>query len=172
MEEAGSGEGFGRLPDLILLDGGQGQVNAVKPVIDALGLDIPVFGMVKDSKHRTRAIASGGQEIEIRDGRSVFTLVSTIQEEVHRFSITYHKSRHAKAALTTRLTEIPGIGEKKAASLLKTFKTLKKIRAATEAELCAAPGIGPKDAAAIHTFFLTQAPPAPDGPDHQTTEEQ
>ena len=172
VEEAGSGEGFGRLPDLILLDGGQGQVNAVKPVIDALGLDIPVFGMVKDSKHRTRAIASGGQEIEIRDGRSVFTLVSTIQEEVHRFSITYHKSRHAKAALTTRLTEIPGIGEKKAASLLKTFKTLKKIRAATEAVLCAAPGIGPKDAAAIHTFFLTQASPAPDGPDHQTTEEQ
>ena len=159
MEESDSGEGFGRLPDLILLDGGQGQVNAVKPVIDAFGLEIPVFGMVKDNKHRTRAIASGGREIEIRDGRSVFTLVSTIQEEVHRFSITYHKTKHTKTALSTKLTEIPGIGEKKAGALLKHFKTLKKIKAASEAELCAVPGIGKKDAAAIRAFFETAKDP-------------
>ena len=105
MEEQESGEGFGRLPDLILLDGGQGQVNAVKPVIDAMGLDIPVFGMVKDSKHRTRAIATGGEEIEIRDGRRVFTLVSSIQEEVHRFSIAYHKEKHTRGTVRRKESE-------------------------------------------------------------------
>ena len=153
MEEADSGVGFGRLPDLILLDGGQGQVNAVLPVVQAFGLDIPVFGMVKDNKHRTRAIASDGGEIEIRDGRSVFTLISTIQEEVHRFSITYHKTKHAKAGLQTKLTEIPGIGEKKAQNLIKSFKTMKRLRAASAEDLCAVPGIGEKDANAIRTYF-------------------
>ena len=156
MEEQGSGEGFGRLPDLILLDGGQGQVNAVKPIIDAMGLDIPVFGMVKDSKHRTRAIATGGEEIEIRDGRRVFTLVSSIQEEVHRFSIAYHKEKHTRGTVSTTLVRIPGIGEKKAKALLKTFGSLKKIRAADEASLCAVPGISQSNARAIRAFFDAQ----------------
>lgn len=153
MEEQGSGEGFGRLPDLILLDGGQGQVNAVKPVIDAMGLDIPVFGMVKDNKHRTRAIATGGEEIEIRDGRRVFTLVSSIQEEVHRFSIAYHKEKHTRGTVSTTLVRIPGIGEKKAKALLKAFGSLKKIRAADETALCAVPGISQTNAKAIRAFF-------------------
>ena len=156
MEEQESGEGFGRLPDLILLDGGQGQVNAVKPVIDAMGLDIPVFGMVKDSKHRTRAIATGGEEIEIRDGRRVFTLVSSIQEEVHRFSIAYHKEKHTRGTVATTLVRIPGIGEKKAKTLLKAFGSLKKIRAADEAALCAVPGISKANAQAIRAFFDAQ----------------
>lgn len=153
MEEKDSGEGFGRLPDLILLDGGQGQVNAVKPVIDAFGLDIPVFGMVKDSKHRTRAIATGGEEIEIRDGRRVFTLVSSIQEEVHRFSIAYHKEKHTRSSVSTTLTRIPGIGEKKAKVLLKAFGSLKKIREANEDALCAVPGISKANAQQIRSFF-------------------
>ncbi len=158
MEEQGSGEGFGRLPDLILLDGGQGQVNAVKPIIDAMGLDIPVFGMVKDSKHRTRAIATGGEEIEIRDGRRVFTLVSSIQEEVHRFSIAYHKEKHTRGTVSTTLVRIPGIGEKKAKVLLKAFGSLKKIRAATEEALSAVPGISQSNAVAIRAFFDAQEP--------------
>ena len=158
QEEQESGEGFGRLPDLILLDGGQGQVRAVLPVIEAFGLSIPVFGMVKDSKHRTRAIAGSGEEIEIKDGRRVFTLVSSIQEEVHRFAITYHKEKHAKASVGTTLTRIPGIGEKKAKALLRHFKTISAIKEADEEALCAVPGLGKRDAAAILAYYSRKQP--------------
>lgn len=156
MEEKETGEGFGVLPDLILLDGGQGQVNAVRPIVEAFGLDIPVFGMVKDSKHRTRAIAAGGEEISITSGRRVFTLISTIQEEVHRFAITYHKAKHTKSAIGTSLTKIEGIGEKKAQILIKHFKTMSKIRTATIDELLTAKGISQKDAQRIYTYFHTE----------------
>lgn len=144
---------FATLPDLILLDGGQGQVGAVKPVIEKFGLDIPVFGMVKDSKHRTRAIASTGHEIAINDGRRVFTLVSTIQEEVHRFAITYHKTKHAKGVSRSSLTEIPGIGEKKAKILLKAFKSVAAIRRADAQALENTKGISKKDAQNIYEYF-------------------
>lgn len=153
MEQQESGEGFGKLPDLILLDGGQGQVNAVKPIIDAFGLDIPVFGMVKDSKHRTRAIASGGEEISISSGREVFTLVSTIQEEVHRFAISYHKQKHTKGTLQTSLKKIEGIGDKKASLLLTSFKTVSNIKKATPEELSSIKGISKKDAQKIYEYF-------------------
>ncbi len=153
MEEQETGEGFGRLPDLILLDGGQGQVNAVKPIIEAFGLDVPVFGMVKDSKHRTRAIASGGEEISINYGREVFTLVSSIQEEVHRFAISYHKSKHTKNTVKTALTQIEGIGEKKATNLLLHFKTVAKIKNATPEDLGRVPGINKNDAQKIYEHF-------------------
>ncbi len=153
VEQQQTGEGFGRLPDLILLDGGQGQVNAVRPIVEAFGLDIPVFGMVKDSKHRTRAIASDGGEISITSGRGVFNLISSIQEEVHRFAISYHKQKHAKSAIHTNLTKIDGIGDKKAASLLLYFKTLAKIKSATPEELSAVKGITKKDAQNIYEHF-------------------
>lgn len=153
VEEKDSGEGFGRLPDLILLDGGEGQVNAVKPIIEAFGLDIPVFGMVKDSKHRTRAISADGGEIAINSLRQVFTLVSSLQEEVHRFAITYHKSKHGKSATESRLTKIDGIGEKKAAALLKEFRTVSAIAGATEQELLSVKGISKKDARNVYTYF-------------------
>ncbi len=153
MENEGSGEGFGKLPDLILLDGGQGQVSAVKPIIEAYGLDIPVFGMVKDSKHRTRAITDEGQEISINSGRRVFTLVSSIQEEVHRFAITYHKSKHTKNSLVLSLTKIEGIGEKKASALLRHFKTLSAIRTADRESLKSVKGITVKDAEKIFEYF-------------------
>ena len=153
VEEQQTGEGFGRLPDLILLDGGKGQVNAVLPVIEAFGLQVPVFGMVKDSKHRTRAITGGGEEIEIKDGRRVFTLISTIQEEVHRFSIAFHKQKHTSRTVSTTLTDIPGIGEKKAKLLLKTFKTIGKIKSADPETLAAVPGISRRDAETIAAHF-------------------
>ena len=152
-EEQETGEGFGRLPDLILLDGGQGQVNAVKPIIEAFGLDIPVFGMVKDSKHKTRAIADGGKEISISSGRQLFTLISEIQEEVHRFAISYHKQKHTKSAVSTSLTVINGIGEKKAAALLKHFKSVAKIKSASIEELSMASSVTKKDAEAIYNYF-------------------
>ena len=152
-EEKESGEGFGKLPDLILLDGGVGQVNAVRPIIEAFGLDIPVLGMVKDNKHKTRAITKDGREIEIRDGRRVFTLISSVQEEVHRFAITYHKEKHTRSSLETKLTSIEGIGKKKAAVLMKEFRSLSKIKAASAEELSAVQGISKKDAENIKSFF-------------------
>lgn len=155
-EEKEKGEGFGRLPDLILLDGGQGQVNAVKPVIEAFGYDIPVFGMVKDSKHRTRAIADGGEEIAINSSRRAFTLVSSIQEEVHRFAISYHKKKHSKSSLVLSLTKIEGIGEKKAALLLKEMKTLSHIKEASAEKLSAIKGISVRDAENIYNYFHTE----------------
>lgn len=155
-EEKEKGEGFGKLPDLILLDGGQGQVNVVKPIIEAFGYDIPVFGMVKDSKHRTRAIADGGEEIAINSSRRAFTLVSSIQEEVHRFAISYHKKKHSKSSITLSLMSIEGIGEKKAAALLKELKTVSKIKAASVKELSEVRGISRKDAERIHEYFNSE----------------
>ena len=153
IEEKDTDSTLGILPDLILLDGGQQQVNAVRPIIEAFGLDVPVFGMVKDNKHRTRAISSGGEEIALNEGRRAFTLVSSIQEEVHRFAITYHKSKHAKSTVHSKLTEIDGIGEKKAAALLRHFKSLSRIKEAGKEELTAVSGISQKDAERIIDFF-------------------
>ncbi len=153
VEQAGTDDGFGVLPDLILLDGGQGQVNAVKPIIDAFGFDIPVFGMVKDSKHKTRAIAHDGGEISINSSRKVFTLISEIQEEVHRFAISYHKSKHTKSSISTTLVSIKGIGEKKAAELLKHFKSLKNIGEASVSELRQVKGISESDSLRIYEYF-------------------
>ena len=99
------GSTFKILPDLILLDGGQPQVNAVLPVISKMNLSVPVFGMVKDNKHRTRAIAFGGGEIEINSHRAAFTLVSNIQEEVHRFAVSYHHKKHTKSTFSSGLMQ-------------------------------------------------------------------
>lgn len=153
VEEKDTDSTFGILPDLILLDGGQPQVNAVMPIIEAFGLDIPVFGMVKDNKHRTRAIAAQGGEITINDTRRMFTLVSSIQEEVHRFAITYHKEKHVKSSIQTKITQIDGIGKKKAEMLLKHFKSLSKIKCATIEDLAEVKGISKTDAKRIYEFF-------------------
>ncbi|MCQ2485720.1 MAG: excinuclease ABC subunit UvrC [Clostridia bacterium] len=153
IEEKDSGEGFGILPDLILLDGGIGQVNAVLPIVRAFGFDIPVYGMVKDGKHRTRAIASDGGEIAINSKRQAFTLVSTIQEEVHRFAISYHKTKHKQSSLSGTLTKIEGVGEKKSKALLKHFKTISAIKSADVDELCKAEGINRSTAQKIYDYF-------------------
>ena len=141
-EEKDTGEGFGRLPDLILLDGGKGHVSAVRPLLCELGFgDIPVFGMVKDDRHRTRAIAEAGGEIAILSTRSAFTLVSSLQEETHRFSITFMKKKHTKSSFELGLKGVKGIGDTRAKSLFKHFKTKKAMAAATQAQLAAAPGM-------------------------------
>lgn len=147
------GSTFKILPDLILLDGGQPQVNAVLPVIEKMGLNVPVFGMVKDSKHRTRAIAFGGGEIEINSHRSAFTLVSNIQEEVHRFAIAYHHKKHTKSTFSSGLMQIEGIGEKKAKALLKHFKTMSAIKEQTPEKLAECPSVSRKDAGKIYEFY-------------------
>lgn len=152
-EEQGTDSTFAIKPDLILLDGGTAQVHAVLPVIRQMNLDIPVFGMVKDSKHRTRAIATSGGEIEINYKRSAFTLVSSIQEEVHRFAVSYHHAKHKKSSFSSSLLQIDGIGPKKAKALLKHFKTIAKLKEAQPDEMEKVPGIGAKDAKAVFAYF-------------------
>lgn len=146
-------DGFGKLPDLILLDGGKGQVSVVKEVMQEKNLDIPLFGMVKDSKHKTRAITGDGGEIAINSMRSAFTLVSEIQEEVHRFSVSFHHKKHTKKGLELSLTKIDGIGQKKAKELLKEFKTIKNIKAASVDELQNVKGINRQLAEKIYDFY-------------------
>ena len=148
-----TGEGFGRLPDLILLDGGKGQVAAVRPVLKRFGLDIPLFGMVKDGSHRTRAITDEGQEISITSKRQAFTLVSSIQDEVHRFAIGYHRASRKKHTISSTLTEIEGVGIERAKSLLSYFKTIRRIKEADIEELLQADKMNRPAAEAIYRHF-------------------
>ncbi len=147
------GNTFGIMPDLILLDGGKGQHTAVMQVLDEMNIRVPVFGMVKDSKHKTRAITDGDSEIEISSKRSAFTLVSTIQEEVHRYAITYHRARRKSSAFKSSLTEIDGVGEKRAKALLKHFGSIKNIKNADLQELIDAPTMNKSAANAVYNFF-------------------
>lgn len=149
-------EGFGRLPDLILLDGGKGQVAAVKSVLQKFELDIPLFGMVKDDKHRTRAITGDGGEIAISAKRSLFSFVSSIQDEVHRFAIGYHRSRRNSATFKSSLTSIDGIGTERAKALLKHFRTITNISNADLEELENAPKMNKTAAAAVYNYFHKQ----------------
>lgn len=144
---------FKILPDLILLDGGDAQVHAVLPVLAGMRIDVPVFGMVKDSKHRTRAISTGGGEIQINANRQSFTLVSSIQEEVHRFAVSYHHQKHKKSAFNSTLLQIEGIGPAKAKALLKTLKTVTAVREATQEQLAAVPGISRENAKAVYAYY-------------------
>ena len=150
---SGGGEGFARVPDLILLDGGRGHVSAVRPLLYEYGFDIPLFGMVKDDKHRTRAIAKDGGEIQINSSRAAFTLVSDIQNEVHRFAISYHNSVAGKRGMASRLLNVPGIGQTRAKALMKHFKTVARLESASEEELAAVKGMNAGAARALREYF-------------------
>ena len=149
----GENEGFGRLPDLILLDGGKGHVSAIKPIIDGMNYDIPVFGMVKDNKHRTRAIAAKGEEISISSNKLAFDLVTNIQDEVHRFVISFHRKKRSKALLSVTLSNIKGVGDKRAKILLKHFKSIKRISTASLEELSSVSEINRAVAKNIYSYF-------------------
>ena len=142
-------EFFTRTPDLILLDGGKGHVNAVEPLLRELGLDIPVYGMVKDNKHRTRAIATGGREIQINGLKSAFSLVTRIQDEVHRFSVAFMHSKHKKKTYSSELLTVKGIGEKKAAKIMMKYKTKVNLLKATPEELAETAGVKLETAAEL-----------------------
>ncbi len=129
------GVGFGRLPDLILLDGGRGHVAAVKPIVREMGFDIPVFGMAKDDRHRTRTIATEDGELSVSSFRAAFDLLTNIQDEVHRFSVTYSRSKHQSKAMDSVLRSVEGIGETRAKNLFLRFRTLKAMEAATIEQL-------------------------------------
>ena len=145
---------FNELPDLILMDGGRGQVTSAEKVLRALRLQIPVLGMAKDDSHRTRALVNGeGQEILLKDYPLLFKYCGTIQEEVHRFAIDYHRSLHNRNTIGSVLDDIPGIGPKKRNALLNHFETIKDIREAGREKLMECPGITAKNADSIIEFF-------------------
>ena len=146
-------EGFGKLPDLILLDGGKGQVAAVKQVLERMNIDVPLFGMVKDDKHRTRAVTGDGGEIAISSKRALFTFLSKMQDEVHRFAIGYHHARRSKNTFKSSLTNIDGVGEVRAKSLLKYFRTIDNISKADLTELENAPKMTKDSALAVYRYF-------------------
>ena len=146
-------ETFDRLPDLILLDGGKGHVSTIVPMLAQMGIHVPVFGMVKDDKHRTRAIARTGGEIAIASHRSAFTLVSTIQDEVHRYSITFSRAKHQKSSFELSLTKCPGIGETRAREIYKQYKTAKAIREASPEQLAQVKGVSMPAARKLYEFL-------------------
>lgn len=145
-------EKFAQAPDLLLIDGGEMHARAAQEALTALGLDFPILGMVKDDRHRTRALMTAeGQELGIQQSPHLFAFIGTIQEEVHRFAITYHHEKHKRRSFASRLDGIPGVGEARKAALMKHFKTVKAIAAASLEELGA---VLPKAAAqAVYDHF-------------------
>ena len=139
-------DGFAQLPDLILLDGGNGHVNTIRPVLEKLGINVPMYGLVKDDRHRTRAIATGIGEISLLKSRAAFALVTQIQDEVHRVAISYQKSKRKKSAFSLELTAVKGVGEKKAQKLMREFKTKEALKKATAEELRAVAGVSAETA--------------------------
>ena len=131
-------EKFAPLPELLLMDGGQEHARVAEQVLAEYGLDVPVLGMVKDDRHRTRALVTArGQELGIRQTPALFALIGTVQEEVHRFAIAYHHQRHAKSAKRSQLDNVPGIGEARKKRLLQHFGTVAAVKAATVEQLSA-----------------------------------
>lgn len=149
-DEEGS---FSRLPDLILLDGGRGHVATVRELMAEKGLDIPVFGMVKDDFHKTRALCSDEGEISIAQEKEVFVLLYKLQEEVHRFTVSRMEAAKTKTMTHSTLTRIPGIGDAKAKRLLGALGSVTAVKNATREELCAVKGISKADADAIRSYY-------------------
>jgi excinuclease ABC subunit C len=146
-------EGFSDKPDLILLDGGQGHVSAVREVFGEMDIDVPLFGLVKDDKHRTRAIAADGGEIQVNANRNLFKLLTEIQDEVHRYSINYQRKKHKMSQYELDLTKVKGIGEKKALTLLKEYKTKQGIKAASVEQLMETAKISRETAEELYVFI-------------------
>ncbi len=151
--QKGENEAFKRLPDLILIDGGRGQLSAVLPVLNEFGVDVAVYGMVKNAKHRTKALVGINGEIEIKPTKAVYNLITKIQDETHRFAITYHQTKRSNAMVSSSLLQIEGIGAQKAKNLLKHFKTISAIKNAPKEELLKVQGISEKIAENIIEYY-------------------
>lgn len=144
--------GFSARPDALLIDGGVEHANVARDVLRRLSLEIPVFGMVKDDRHRTRALVTpSGREIGIAANPSVFAFIGSIQEEVHRFAITYHRQLRSKRLRESELEKIEGIGEKRRQLLLRKFKSVTAVKNATQQQLCEV--LPEKQAAAVYAYF-------------------
>ncbi|MBQ9359828.1 MAG: excinuclease ABC subunit UvrC [Lachnospiraceae bacterium] len=146
-------DSFSRYPDLILMDGGKGQVHICLEVLHKLGINIPVAGMVKDDKHRTRGIYFEDKEIPIDTRSEGFKLATRIQDEVHRFAIEYHRSLRSVSQVHSVLDEIPGIGPARRKALMRHFGDIGKIKTASIDELCAVEGMNTKAAVAVSSYF-------------------
>jgi len=145
-------EKFADRPDLLLIDGGENHARVAVGVLEELGLDIPVFGMVKDDRHRTRALVTpDGREIGIQANQAVFSLIGQIQEETHRFAIEFHRQQQSQRVKGSVLDKIPGVGEKRRAELLRHFKSVKNIKAASLAEL--EETVDKRTARAVYEYF-------------------
>ena len=146
-------DSFTRMPDLLMMDGGKGQVNMALQVLDELGLSIPVCGMVKDDRHMTRGLYYNNEELPIDTHSEGFHLITRIQDEAHRFAITFHKNLRSKKQVHSILDDIPGIGEKRRHALMRAFGDIYAIRNAAEEELAAADGMNRRAAEAVFSFF-------------------
>lgn len=144
---------FTRFPDLLMMDGGKGQVNIALEVMEQLGLSIPVCGMVKDDSHRTRGLYYQNVEIPIDRHSEGFRLITRIQDEAHRFAIEYHRSLRSKSQVRSILDEIPGIGDTRRKSLMRSFQSLEAVREASVEELCQVPGMNRAAAESVYQFF-------------------
>ena len=144
---------FTRFPDLLMMDGGKGQVNIALEVLEQLGLSIPVCGMVKDDSHRTRGLYCQNVEIPVDRHSEGFRLITRIQDEAHRFAIEYHRSLRSKSQVRSILDEIPGIGETRRKALMRSFQSLDDVREASVEELCQVPGMNRAAAESVYRFF-------------------
>ena len=152
-ESNGEFDSFARLPDLILMDGGRGQVNIALKVLDKLGISIPVCGMVKDDHHRTRGLYYDNVEIPVDTSSEGFRLITRIQDEAHRFAIEYHRSLRSKGQVHSVLDDIPGIGDARRKALLRKFKSVENIRDASEEELAQTESMNTGSARQVYEFF-------------------
>ncbi len=150
---------FTKFPDLILMDGGRGQVNIALSVLEELGIDIPVCGMVKDDNHRTRGLYYHNIELPIDTHSEGFKLITRIQDEAHRFAIEYHRSLRSKTQVRSVLDDIPGVGPTRRKALMRHFKSLEEIRQATVEDLMEIPEMNERTAQEIVAFFASQKRP-------------
>ena len=144
---------YGDLPDLILLDGGKGQVSSVKKVLDKYNVNIPLWGMYKDDKHKTKGLISQEKEIELDKTSNLYRFVASIQEEVHNYAISYHRSLRNKSLTKSVLDDIQGVGEKRKKALLTHFKNIEEIKTATFEELLEVEGMNKTSAEDVYNFF-------------------
>ncbi|MDO4337303.1 MAG: excinuclease ABC subunit UvrC [Eubacteriales bacterium] len=152
-ESSNEYDSFAKMPDLLLMDGGKGQVNIALQVLDKLGLSIPVCGMVKDDHHRTRGLYYQNTEIPIDTSSEGFRLITRIQDEAHRFAIEYHRSLRSKEQVHSLLDDIPGIGETRRKALMRRFKSIENIRDASLEELAETESMNARSAGQVYEFF-------------------
>lgn len=152
-KQEGESSSFSRLPDLIMMDGGKGQVHAAQKVLERLNLTIPVCGMVKDENHRTRGLSFKEKEVQIEKNSESFRLITRIQDEAHRFAISYHRALRSKNQVHSVLDEIEGIGPTRRKSLMQTFASIEEIKNASVEELLKAPSMNRKSAEKVYDFF-------------------
>ena len=153
LEEGKELGSFTAFPDLIMMDGGKGQVNVALQVLERLHLNIPVCGMVKDDNHRTRGLYYQNTEIPIDKNSEAFHLITRIQDEAHRFAITFHRQLRSQKQVHSVLDDIPGIGTARRKDLMKYFNNMEEIKNATVEELKKLPSMNEKSAQSVYDFF-------------------